>query len=52
MGAAAKVKETWSVKPQTCLIRGDFVIAGQLFNTYPKEEIGFTESPLEGLLSD
>jgi hypothetical protein len=41
VGAAAKVKETWSVKPRTCLIRGDVGIAAQL-----------TESPLEGLLSD
>jgi hypothetical protein len=51
MGAAAKVKKTWSVKPQTCLIHGDFIVAAQLFNTYPKEEIGFKESPLEGLLA-
>lgn len=31
------------MKPQTCLIRGDFIVAAQLFNTYPKKEIGFTE---------
>ena len=51
MGAEAKVKKTWSVKPQTCLIRVDFIIAAQLFNTYPKEEIGFKESQIKGLLA-
>ena len=51
MGIEAKVKTTWSVSPQTCLIRVDFIIAAQLFNTYPKEAIGFKENPLEGLLA-
>jgi hypothetical protein len=51
MGAEAKVKKTWSVKPQTCLIRVDFIIAAQLFNSYPKEEIGFKESLVQGLLA-
>jgi hypothetical protein len=51
MGTEAKVKKTWSVTPQTCLIRVDFIIAAQLFNTYPKEAIGFKENPLEGLLA-
>jgi hypothetical protein len=43
MGAEAKVKKTWSVSPQTCLIRSEFIISIQLFNTYPKEAIGFNE---------
>ena len=49
MGTEAKVKKTWSVTPRTCLIRVDFIIAAQLFNTYPKEAIGFKENPPEGL---
>jgi hypothetical protein len=51
MGTEAKVKKMWSVTPRTCLIRVDFIIAAQLFNTYPKEAIGFKETPLEGLLA-
>ena len=51
IGTEAKVKTTWSVTPQTCLIRVDFIIAAQLFNSYPKEEIGFKESPVQGLLA-
>jgi hypothetical protein len=50
MGTEAKVKKTWSVTPRTCLIRIDFIIAAQLFNTYPKEAIGFKENLLEGSL--
>ena len=45
LGTEATVKTTWSVTPQTCLIRVDFIIAAQLFNTYPKEAIGFKENP-------
>ena len=44
MGTEAKVKKTWSVSPQTCLIRSDFIIAAQLFIAYPKETIGFKET--------
>ena len=44
MGTEAKVKKTWSVSPQTCLIRNDFIIAAQLFIAYPKETIGFKET--------
>jgi hypothetical protein len=44
IGAEAKVKKTWSVSPQTCLIRTEFIISAQLFNTYPKEVIGFKEN--------
>lgn len=51
MGTDAKVKKTWSVTPQTCLLRVDFIIAAQLFNTYPKEAIGFKENPLEGIFA-
>jgi len=51
MGTEAKVKKTWSVTPQTCLLRVDFIIAAQLFNTYPKEAIGFKENPLEGIFA-
>ncbi|HKQ34008.1 MAG TPA: hypothetical protein VJT11_01755 [Nitrospiraceae bacterium] len=51
MGTAAKIKKTWSVTPKTCLIRVDFIITAQVFNTYPKEAIGVTENPLEGLLA-
>ena len=50
MGTEAKVKKTWSVSPRTCLIRVDIIIAAQLFNTYPKEAIGFKENLLEGSL--
>jgi hypothetical protein len=46
VGTEAKVKKTWSVTPQTCLIRVDFIIAAQVFNTYPKEAIGFKENPM------
>jgi hypothetical protein len=42
--AEAKVKKTWSVSPQTCLLRAEFIIAAQLFNSYPKEAIGFKEN--------
>jgi len=49
MGIEAKVKTTWSVSPQTCLIRVDFILTAQLFNSYPKEAIGFKENPPEGL---
>jgi hypothetical protein len=48
-GTEAKVKTTWSVSPQTCLIRVDFILAAQVFNMYPKEVIGFKENPLVGL---
>lgn len=51
MGIEAKVKKTWSVSPQTCLLRVDFIISAQLFNTYPKEAIGFKENPLEGMFA-
>ena len=51
MGTMAKVMKTWSVTPQTCLIRVDFIIAAQIFNTYPKESIGFKENALEGIVS-
>lgn len=51
MGIEAKVKTTWSVSPQTCLIRIDFILTAQVFNTYPKEAIGFKENPLEGLIA-
>ncbi len=47
-GTEAKVKTTWSVSPQTCLIRVDFILAAQVFNMYPKEVIGFKENPLVG----
>ena len=40
LGTEAKVMKTWSVTPQTCLIRSDFIIAAQHFNAYPKEVIG------------
>jgi hypothetical protein len=49
IGTEAKVKTTWSVTPQTCLIRVDFILAAQVFNTYPKEAIGFKQNPPEGL---
>jgi len=48
-GTEAKVKTTWSVSPQTCLIRVDFILAAQVFNMYPKEVIGFKENPIVGL---
>jgi hypothetical protein len=48
IGTEAKVKKTWSVTPQTCLLRGEFIVAAQIFNTYPKESIGFKEHPLDG----
>jgi hypothetical protein len=51
MGTEAKIKKTWSVTPQTCLIRVDFILTAQIFNTYPKEAIGFKENPLEGLIA-
>ena len=51
MGTEAKVKKTWSVTPQTCLIRVDFILTAQVFNSYPKEAIGFKENPLEGLIA-
>jgi hypothetical protein len=44
IGTEAKVKKTWSVTPQTCLLRVDSIIAAQLFNSYPKETIGFKEN--------
>ena len=47
-GTEAKLKTTWSVSPQTCLIRVDFILAAQVFNMYPKEVIGFKENPLVG----
>ena len=46
LGMEAKVKKTWSVTPQTCLIRNDFIIAAQYFKAYPKEAIGFKENIL------
>lgn len=46
LGTEAKVKKTWSVSPQNCLIRADFIIAAQHFNAYPKEVLGFKENPL------
>ena len=49
IGTEPMVKKTWSVTPQTCLIRVDFIIAAQLCNTYPKEVIGFKENALERL---
>ena len=50
-GIEGKVKTTWSVSPQTCLIRVDFILTAQVFNTYPKEAIRFKENPLVGLIA-
>lgn len=46
MGTEAKVKKTWSVSPQTCLLRAEFIITLQLYNSYPKEAIAFKENIL------
>jgi hypothetical protein len=40
LGVEAKIKETWSVTPRTCLIRFDFIITVQYFHD-PKEPVGF-----------
>jgi hypothetical protein len=44
IGTEAKVKKTWSVTPQNCLIRIDFIIAAQHFKAYPKETVEFKET--------
>lgn len=49
LGTGARVRKTWSVTPQTCLIRVDFIISAQLFNTYPREVVGFKENALEAV---
>jgi hypothetical protein len=40
LGTEEKIKRTWSVTPQTCLLRFDFIIAVQYFDD-PKEPAGF-----------
>jgi hypothetical protein len=40
LGTEGKIKRTWSVTPQTCLLRFDFIIAVQYFDN-PKEPAGF-----------
>jgi hypothetical protein len=46
IGTEAKVKKSWSVTPQNCLIRIDFIIAAQHFKAYPKETVEFKETIL------
>ena len=41
-GTEAKLIQTWSVTPQNCLVRSDFIIAVQVFaKNNPREKIGF-----------
>jgi len=51
MGTGARVRKTWSVTPQTCMIRVDFIISAQVFNTYPREPIGFKENASEEVVA-
>lgn len=51
MGTGARVRKTWSVTPQTCMIRVDFIISAQVFNTYPREPIGFKENAPEEVVA-
>jgi hypothetical protein len=42
LGTEAKVKKNWVVTPRTCMIRFDFILVVQYFDTdNPKEALGF-----------